>query len=109
MSDLLSSLASDPNDPNRSLTLIISCADPRVVPESIFGLSVGEAVVMRNAGGDVQKALPDILAVDQLLRLSDVVIVRHTGKYFILGQATWAFSLPEMSFISINLSRSDSC
>ena len=61
--------------------MIVSCADPRVIPEAMFGLGGGEAVVIRNAGGDVQKALPDILAIDSLLKFSDVMVVRHTGMY----------------------------
>lgn len=62
--------------------MIVSCADPRVVPESIFGLNVGEAIVIRNAGGNLQQALPELLAIDTVLKLTDVVIIRHTGKSF---------------------------
>ena len=62
------------------MTMIVSCADPRVVPESIFGLGVGEAVVIRNAGGNLQKALPDLLAIDTVMKLTDVIVIRHTGK-----------------------------
>jgi hypothetical protein len=37
--------------------------------------------VIRNAGGDVQKCLPDILAVDTLVRFTDICILRHTGTF----------------------------
>ena len=34
-------------------TLILGCADPRVDPAQIFGLDLGDAVVVRNLGGRV--------------------------------------------------------
>jgi len=58
--------------------LIVSCADPRVFPEQIFGLNYGEAVVIRVIAGHPQNAMNDILALDAFLKLSDIIVVHHT-------------------------------
>jgi len=43
--------------------LIIGCVDPRVDPADIFRLEAGEAAVIRNAGGRVNPALIETLAI----------------------------------------------
>jgi carbonic anhydrase len=58
--------------------MIVSCADPRVVPEQIFGLNLGEAVVIRVIAGHPQNAMNDILALDAFAKFSDIVVVHHT-------------------------------
>ena len=58
--------------------MIVSCADPRVFPEQIFGLYPGEAVVIRVIAGHPQNAMNDILALDAFLKLSDIIVVHHT-------------------------------
>lgn len=75
-------LAANPHTPR---ICIITCCDPRVVPEFIFGLSVGEAIVMRTAGGSIEPALAGLLAIDSLAPLTDVIIMRHTD----CGTAKW--------------------
>ncbi|KAF2469836.1 carbonic anhydrase [Lindgomyces ingoldianus] len=59
---------------------IISCVDPRCVPENIFGIRPGEvdAVVFRVAGGNSQFALNSLLAVDTLAGLMECIIIQHT-------------------------------
>lgn len=44
-------------------TLIISCADPRVDPAHVLGLELGEALVLRNAGGRVTPATLQMIAL----------------------------------------------
>lgn len=68
-------------------TCIITCCDPRVVPEYIFGLSLGEAVVLRTVGGSLAPALGGLLAIDNLPghALTDVIVMRHTD----CGTARW--------------------
>lgn len=68
-------LAERPDTPR---ICIIACCDPRVIPESIFGLATGEAIVMRTAGGSVEPALAGMLAIDTLAPLTDVIVMRHT-------------------------------
>lgn len=58
--------------------VIVSCADPRVFPEQIFGLNPGEALVIRVIAGHPQNAMNDILALDAFLKLSDIIVVHHT-------------------------------
>jgi carbonic anhydrase len=58
--------------------MIVSCADPRVIPEQIFGLNPGEALVIRVIAGHPQNAINDILALDAFLKLSDIIVVHHT-------------------------------
>ena len=59
---------------------IISCADSRVIPESIFSAGIGDLFVMRNAGNVVSDQLLGSLeyAVESLgVRLA--VVLGHTG------------------------------
>jgi carbonic anhydrase len=58
--------------------MIVSCADPRVFPEQIFGLNPGDAVVIRVIAGHPQNAMNDILALDAFLKFSDIIVVHHT-------------------------------
>jgi carbonic anhydrase len=47
-------------------TMIIGCVDPRVDPVDIFGLTLGEAAVIRNVGGRIT---PDTLQTMAMLRI----------------------------------------
>ena len=40
-----------------NLTLVLTCVDPRVEPAGFLGVGVGDAIVMRNAGGRVDDAV----------------------------------------------------
>lgn len=44
-------------------TLIVGCVDPRVDPAYVLGLKQGEAAVIRNVGGRMNKSLLETLAV----------------------------------------------
>jgi carbonic anhydrase len=44
-------------------TVIVGCVDPRVDPVNVLGLKQGEAAVIRNVGGRVNKPLLETLAV----------------------------------------------
>ncbi|OCT49639.1 carbonate hydratase [Cladophialophora carrionii] len=58
--------------------LIITCADPRCIPEHIFKLQTGEAVVLRVAGGNAQYVLNHLLSIDSLVHFKEAIIVQHT-------------------------------
>jgi carbonic anhydrase len=67
--------------------LIVTCLDHRVDPAIVLGLRLGEAPVIRNAGGRVTQAVIDDLAflAGQLFggqdaddRLFEVAVVHHT-------------------------------
>ena len=94
-------------------TLIVTCLDHRVDPAIILGLQLGEAPVIRNAGGRVTEAVIDDIdyiafLAEQLLgeavadSLFEVAIVQHTqcGTGFLADpgfrqQAAAATGLPE--------------
>lgn len=46
-------------------TLIIGCVDPRVEPADLFELESGEALVIRNIGGRINRALLETLEILQ--------------------------------------------
>ena len=77
---------------------IVTCADPRCIPENIFNLHTGgkaelplshwtitadvavaEAVVLRVAGGNAQFVLEHILSIDSLVHFTECLVVQHTG------------------------------
>lgn len=64
------------------INIIVTCADPRCIPENIFQLQTGEAVVMRVAGGNAQYVLNHILSIDSLVNFKEAIIVQHTGMCF---------------------------
>lgn len=44
-------------------TVVVGCVDPRVDPANVLGLKQGEAAVIRNVGGRVNKPLLETLAI----------------------------------------------
>jgi carbonic anhydrase len=70
--------------------IIVSCLDHRVDPAIVFGLQLGDAPVIRNAGGRITRAVIDDIAylgflAEQLSggpgaadRLFEVAVVHHT-------------------------------
>lgn len=53
--------------------------DARIVPTKAFGISIGDAHVVRNAGGSAKEALRSILISQQLLGTQEIILVKHTG------------------------------
>ncbi len=59
--------------------VILTCMDARIDPYTIFGLTPGDAHILRNAGGVVTADVIRSLAMSQnLLDTRDVMIVQHT-------------------------------
>jgi carbonic anhydrase len=100
--------------PPTAQVVIVSCLDHRVPPELILGLELGEAPVIRNAGGRVTPAVIDDLAylaflAEQLFSaqiapdsLFEVAVIHHTqcGTGFLADpafrrQAAEATGMPE--------------
>lgn len=66
-----------PMPPGRRVA-IITCMDARVNPYGIFGLSEGDAHVIRNAGGAVTDDAIRSLAISQrLLGTEEIILVHH--------------------------------
>jgi carbonic anhydrase len=100
--------------PPTAQVLIVTCLDHRVDPAIVLGLRLGDAPVIRNAGGRVTQAVIDDIAylaflAEQLFggqiaadRLFEVAVVHHTqcGTGFLADpsfrhQAAAATGLPE--------------
>lgn len=71
----------------REPVFIVTCLDPRVDPAGFLGIELGDAPVIRNAGGRVTEAvINDIAFISYLARtmrpdgpLFEVAVVHHTG------------------------------
>jgi carbonic anhydrase len=58
---------------------IVACMDTRLSPHRLFGLTEGDAHVIRNAGGVVTDTELRALAISQrLMGTTEIVLVRHT-------------------------------
>jgi len=65
--------------PARKLA-VVACMDARVNPYAILGLDLGDAHVIRNAGGIVTDDEIRSLAISQrLLGTEEVMLIHHTG------------------------------
>jgi len=53
--------------------------DARIDPADAYGIDLGNAHVIRNAGGNVQDALRSIVISQQLLGTNEILLVKHTG------------------------------
>jgi len=59
--------------------LVLTCMDARIDPARAFGIEVGDAHVIRNAGASAVDALRSIVISQQLLATNEIVLVKHTG------------------------------
>jgi carbonic anhydrase len=63
--------------PARKLA-IVTCMDARVEPLSALGLRLGDAHVIRNAGGRTAEAVRSLVISQQLLGTEAVLVIHHT-------------------------------
>jgi carbonic anhydrase len=67
-----------PIPPARGLA-VVTCIDARIDPAEVLGLEVGDAHVIRNAGGLVtEDALRSLVISHQLLGTQEVMVIGHT-------------------------------
>ncbi|KAI1370628.1 carbonate dehydratase [Hypoxylon crocopeplum] len=59
--------------------LILTCMDARIDPATAFGIDLGDAHVIRNAGGSARDAQRSIVISEQLLGTKEIVLIKHTG------------------------------
>ncbi|KAK4149768.1 carbonic anhydrase [Chaetomidium leptoderma] len=59
--------------------LVLTCMDARIDPARAFGIDLGDAHVIRNAGASAADALRSIIISQQLLGTHEIVLVKHTG------------------------------
>lgn len=58
---------------------MVTCMDARLDPEQFLGLRLGDAHVIRNAGGRVSEdAIRSLVISERLLGTEEIVVVHHT-------------------------------
>jgi carbonic anhydrase len=64
--------------PNKAL-VVLTCIDARLQPEVFLGLEIGDAHVIRNAGGRAtDDALRSLIISAQLLGTRECMVIHHT-------------------------------
>ncbi len=58
---------------------IVTCMDARIDPAAAYGISLGDAHVIRNAGASARDALRSIVISQQLLGTKEVLVIKHSG------------------------------
>ena len=72
--------ASDLPAPPAKKVAVVTCMDARIDVHQILGLAVGDAHVIRNAGGVVTEDALRSLAISQrLLGTEEILVIHHTG------------------------------
>lgn len=65
--------------PPRRHVAVVTCMDARLHPEKFLGLDIGDAHVIRNAGGRVSPdAIRSLVISQRLLGTTEVVVIHHT-------------------------------
>ncbi|PFH54768.1 hypothetical protein AMATHDRAFT_78373 [Amanita thiersii Skay4041] len=58
--------------------IVVTCMDARIEPASQLGINLGDAHVIRNAGGRAEDALRSIIISQRLLGTREIAIFHHT-------------------------------
>lgn len=69
--------------------------DARIDPAAAFGISLGDAHVIRNAGGNAVDALRSLVISQQLLGTLEIILVKHTGCGMLIFDTPTATGLVE--------------
>lgn len=65
--------------PPKRKVAVLTCMDARLHPETFLGLKLGDAHVIRNAGGKVtEDALRSLVISQRMLGTQEVIIIQHT-------------------------------
>ncbi|KAF4572587.1 hypothetical protein EYR36_007095 [Pleurotus pulmonarius] len=67
-----------PLPPSKKI-IVVTCMDARVEPAGQLGIGLGEAHVIRNAGGLAKDALRSIVISQRLLGTREIAVFHHTG------------------------------
>ena len=71
-------LGDTPVPPARQVA-VVTCMDARLHPEDFLGLEVGDAHVIRNAGGRVSEdAIRSLVISERFLGTTEIVVIHHT-------------------------------
>jgi carbonic anhydrase len=66
-----------PMPPARTVA-VVACMDARLHPEKVLGLEIGDAHVIRNAGGRAEDAIRSLVISERLLGTTEIVVLHHT-------------------------------
>ena len=66
-----------PMPPARKVA-VVACMDARLHPEKVLGLAIGDAHVIRNAGGRAEDAIHSLVISERLLGTTEIVVLHHT-------------------------------
>ncbi|KAG4031392.1 hypothetical protein MFRU_009g01670 [Monilinia fructicola] len=58
---------------------VVTCMDARIDPSAAFGIALGDAHIIRNAGGSARDALRSLVISQQLLGTNEILLIKHTG------------------------------
>jgi len=81
-----------PTPPARAVA-IVTCMDARLHPEKFLGLEIGDAHVIRNAGGRVSDdALRSLIISSQFLGTKEFAVIHHTdcGMLTFTNEDVWS-------------------
>ena len=53
--------------------------DARIDPAAAYGVNLGDAHIIRNAGGNARDALRSLVISEQLLGTNEILLIKHTG------------------------------
>jgi carbonic anhydrase len=56
---------------------VVTCMDARLIPSQMLGLELGDAHVIRNAGGRAEEALRSLVISQRLLGTTEVMVIHH--------------------------------
>src|SRR5690349_3883903 len=74
-----------PLPPSRKVA-VLACMDARILVDQVLGLKIGEAHVIRNAGGiATDDAIRSLIISHELLGTKEIIVVNHTD----CGMATF--------------------
>ncbi len=57
---------------------VVTCMDARVHPQAALGIELGDAHVIRNAGGRAAEALRSLVVSLHVLDVNEIVVMHHT-------------------------------
>lgn len=57
----------------------VTCMDARIDPAAAYGIPLGDAHIIRNAGGSARDALRSLIISEQLLGTQEILLIKHTG------------------------------
>ncbi|KAG0651160.1 Beta-carbonic anHydrase 1 [Hyphodiscus hymeniophilus] len=58
---------------------VVTCMDARIHAAEAYGIYLGDAHIIRNAGASARDALRSLVISEQLLGTEEILLIKHTG------------------------------